>query len=124
VTQPAPLPNFFQAIAAIGSQWTQTYQVTNDNGSLTDITNKTFELSIRDRNTGIQTVSVNNTSSTTLGTITVTSSTSSFQVMLTPAATDLLTEWGGNYTLWMDPNLPDATALVAGVFYGRTVTNP
>jgi hypothetical protein len=124
VTQPAPLPNFFPAVAAIGSQWAQDYQVTNDDGSLTDLTNKTFELVVRNTKTNAVILLVNSTASTSAGTITVTTSTSTLQVILTPAATDLLTEYGANYTLWMDPNLTDAVALVAGVFYGRTVAQP
>jgi hypothetical protein len=124
VTQPAPLPNFFNAIAPIGSQWSQVYIVTNDDGTLANITNKTFELIVRDRNTGVTIFSVNNTVSTTAGTISVTSSAASLQVILTPTATSLLTEWGGNYGLWMDPSLNDATTLIAGIFYGRTVATP
>jgi len=124
VTQPAPLPNFFQAIAPIGSQWAQSYQVANDDGSLTNITNKTFELVVRSNQSGATVFLVNSTASTSAGTITVTSSTSTLQVVLTPTATNLLSEYGASYTLWMDPNLSDATALVAGVFYGRTVAQP
>lgn len=124
MTQPAPLPNFFQAIAPIGSQWAQSYQVTNDDGSLTNITNKTFELVVRSNQSGATVFLVNSTASTSAGTITVTSSTSTLQVVLTPTATNLLSEYGASYTLWMDPNLSDATALVAGVFYGRTVAQP
>lgn len=124
MTQPAPLPNFFSAIAAIDSQWAQTYIVTNDDGSLANISNKTFELVVRDSNTGAVAFSVNNTVSTSAGNIVVTSSAASLQVILTPTATSLLHEYGSNYALWMDPNLNDATALVAGVFYGRTVATP
>lgn len=124
MTQPAPLPNFFQVVAAQGSQWAQTYQVTNDDGSLTNITNKTFELIVRNNQTGSTVFLVNNTASTSAGTITVTSSSSTLQVVLTPTVTQLLTEYGANYTLWMDPSLSDATALVAGVIYGRTVAQP
>lgn len=124
MTQPAPLPNFFQAVSPIGSQWAQSYQVTNDDGSLTNITNKVFELVVRNTISNATVFSVNNTTSTTYGTITVTSSTATLQVVLTPTATNLLTEYGANYTLWMDQNLSDATALVAGVFYGRTVAQP
>lgn len=124
MTQPAPLPNFFSVIAAIGSQWSQTYIVTNDDGSLTNIANKTFEMVVRDRNSGLTLFSVTNAASTSAGTIAVVSSAASVEVIVTPTATERLTEWGGNYTLWMDPNLNDATALVAGIFYGRTVAFP
>lgn len=124
VTQPAPLPNFFNAVAAIDSQWSQVYVITNDNGSLANIATKTFELVVRDSRTGITVFSVNSTASTSAGNIVVTTSASSIQVILNPAATFLLHEYGSNYTLWMDPNLSDATALVAGIFYGRTVATP
>jgi len=124
VTQPAPLPNSYLAVTANGSQWAQSYQVTNDDGTLADITNKTFELIVRNTQTSATLFSVNSTASTAYGTITVTSSTATLQVVLTPTATTLLPEWGGSYTLWMDPNLNDATALVAGIFYGRAVAQP
>lgn len=124
MTQPAPLPNFFNIVSAIDSQWSQVYIITNDDGSLANIANKTFELIVRDRNTGVTVFSVNNTASTSAGNIVVTTSSSSIQVIVTPGATALLTEWGRNYTLWMDPNLGDATALVSGIFYGRTVATP
>lgn len=124
MTQPAPLPNFFQAVTPVGSQWAQSYQVTNDDGTLANISNKTFELVVRNTQTAATVLSVSSTASTANGTITVTSSTATLQVVLTPTATSLLTEYGASYTLWMDPNLSDATALVAGVFYGRTVAQP
>lgn len=124
MTQPAPLPNFFPIVAVIGSQWSQVYVVTNDDGSNANLTNKTFELIVRDRNTEAAIFSVNNTASTSAGNVTVTTSAASLQVIVNPAATALLTEVGGDYTLWMDPGLNDATALVAGVFYGRDVADP
>lgn len=124
MTQPAPLPNFFNIVAAIGSQWSQVYIVQNDDNTLANITNKTFELVVRDRNTGVTIFSINSTTSTSAGNITVTTSASSLQPIVNPAATALLTEIGGNYTLWMDPSLNDAVALVAGIFFGRTVASP
>lgn len=124
MTQPAPLPNFFQIVAPINGLFNQTYTVLNDDGTAANIDNKVFELVVRDRNTNVAIFSIDSTSVTSYGTIAVTSSNSSFQIMVNPAATALLTEVGGNYAIWMDQNLPDAVPLVAGVFYGRNVANP
>jgi hypothetical protein len=122
----ALLPNNYTVVTAQGSQWSAIFQIQNDDGSLADLTNKVFEFVVRDRLTPASQIvfSVNSTTSTAYGEIVVTLSTSSLQVIVNAAATVLLSEGGGPYTLWMDQNLADATALVTGVFLASPVANP
>lgn len=118
------LPNQVQATAASGSQWVETYVLQNDDGTLMNITGKTFEFVIRPNasdHTVPALVAVNSTSSTAQGYITVTTASSTVQVVLSPTVTTLLGQGARPYTLWMDPGLPDATALVAGMFFSNLV---
>lgn len=120
------LPNLYNIQTASGSQYSVSFTIKNDDGSLANITNKTFEFVVRDRTDSPNTpiFSVNSTSSTGNGTITVNTTTSVVSVTLTPAAVNLITTGGGPYTLWMDPNLSDATALVVGTFFVESVAAP
>ncbi|MFE2712228.1 hypothetical protein ACFXKI_09620 [Streptomyces mirabilis] len=114
------LPNQINSTAAAGSQWVQTYAIQNDDGSVTDITNKTFEFVIRPHTTDTAQpamVAVNSTAANAQGYITVTTATATLQVVLSPTTTGLLQRSANPYTLWMDPGLPDATALVVGTFF-------
>lgn len=121
----ANLPNAISLVAAIGSQFNQTYQMYNDDGTLMNITNKTFEFVIRTdpSQTGITVpvASVNSTTSTASGFITVNTLTST--ILVTVAATTMaaLTQQMYVYTLWMDQNLADATALVNGTMFAELV---
>lgn len=124
---PNALPATVNVVAAVGSIWSYTYTITNADGvTPANLTGKTFEFAIRRSvyDTGTPLVSVNTASSTSLGTITVNTTTAAVQVMLTPAATLILKNGGGPYALWMDPNLSDATTVVVGQFYCNPVTNP
>lgn len=68
--------------------------------------------------------SVSSTATNSSGGIVVDTLTSTIQVVITPTATALVTEGGGPYTLWMDQNLSDATALVTGIFYANVIAAP
>ena len=119
------LPNQVQALGAAGSQWVQSYTLQNDDGTPLNITGKSFEFVIRPSttdHTAPAMVSVNSTAATVQGYITVTTLTSTVQVVLSPTATTLLGASAYPYTLWMDPSLPDATALVVGTFYSSLVS--
>lgn len=120
------LPNNYTIVTALGSQWSAIFTIYNDDGTLADLTNKIFELVVRDRlgNSSRVTFSVNSTASTTYGTIVPNLVNSTIQVIVTPAATNLIVEGGGPYTIWMDQGLSDATALVTGVFFANPVANP
>lgn len=119
------LPNQVDVTATQGSQWNETFFITNADGTPTNITNKTFEFAIRRAvtDTGTPTLSVTSVPNAN-GQITVTTSNSSVQVTLTPAGTASLLHGGGVYALWMDPGLPDATAMVVGTFYCIQVASP
>lgn len=120
------LPNNYTAVASSGSSWSVTFTVQNEDGTPVDITNKTFEFVVRNRLTTVGTVlfSVSSTATNQYGGIVVNVETASVQVVLTPTATTSVPEGGGPYTLWMDPNLSDATALVTGMFYTNLVAEP
>lgn len=118
------LPNQVQANAAAGGQWVQTYTLENDDGTPMNINGKTFEFVVRPSVTDTAEpakVAVNSTAATAQGYITVTANTSTVQVVLSPTATALLGKSASPYTLWMDPGLPDATALVVGTFFTSLV---
>lgn len=117
------LPNNYTVVVAANSQWSLSFTIQNDDGTLADITNKTFEFVVRDRlnRAGKVLFAVNSTTSTAYGTITVDTLTATVQVILSPTATGSIPEGGGPYTLWMDQNLSDATALVTGTFYANPV---
>lgn len=122
----ALLPNTYTIVTAADSQWSGVFTVQNDDGTNADLTNKTFEMVIRDRLGGVGVVlaSVSSTASTADGTIIVNLLSSSLEVILTPSAVNTVTSGGAPYTLWMDPNLSDATALVAGIIYVNPVATP
>lgn len=118
------LPNQVQANAAAGSQWVQTYTLQNDDGSLMNITSKTFEFVVRPSTsdkTQPAMIAVNSTAANAQGYITVTTATATLQVVLSPTATALLGQAAYPYSLWMDPGLPDATDLVVGTFFCQLV---
>lgn len=118
------LPNQVQAAAAAGSQWVQSYTLQNDDGTLMNITGKSFEFVIRATvadSSPSPLVKVNSTAATAQGAVTVTAASSTLQVVLSPAATALLGQGARPYTLWMDPGQPDATALVVGTFFSNLV---
>lgn len=120
------LPNNYTIVTALDSQWSAVFTLTNDDGTLADITNKVFEFVIRDRlgGPGMVLASVNSAVSTAFGVIIVNLIQSSIEVILTPTAISMITNGGAPYTLWMDQNLSDATALVTGTIYANPVALP
>lgn len=121
------LPNLINFTAAAGSQWTQGYQLTNDDSTLFNITGATFEFVIRPNaanTTSPALVSVNSTASTVQGYITVTVSTATLLVVLSPTATALLGEGAYPYALWMNPGTASATDLVGGTSFCKLVPLP
>ena len=127
---PTPLPTNFTVLTASGSQWSAVVTITNSDGTLANITGKVFEFVVRTSTAqingpdGAAVFSVNSTSSTANGTITVNTVLSQVQIIVNAVAVNLLTQGGGLYTLWMDPNLSDATALLTGQFLIQTVAAP
>lgn len=111
--------------AAAGSEWNQTYSLQNDDGTPMNIVGKTFEFVIRNTATEANTVTpiarITSSASTTQGAIVVNTTASTVQVIISPTVTTPLWQSAWPYTLWMDPNLPDATVLVAGMFFTTAV---
>lgn len=129
----ALLPTNYTIITASGSQWTAVVTVYNDDGTLANLTGKSFEFVVRSATSpnpnvigsiGAVIFSVNDSSSTADGTIIVTQSSSQVEVIVTATGVNLLTQGGGPYTLWMDPGLADATALLTGQFLVQPVPAP
>ena len=118
------LPNQQQINMAAGSQWSQSYQLQNDDGTLMDISGFTFEMVIRPStsdHTQPALVAVNSTASSAQGYITVTVDTATLLVVLSPTATALLGQGSNPYALWMDPGDSDATALVVGTCFSQLI---
>ncbi len=117
------LPNALSLNVAIGSQFTQTYQFKNADGSLMNIVGKVFEFVIRndpiEAHSTTPAVSVTSTASTASGTIAIDTSTSSILVTVTSAGMSALSQKQYVYTLWMDQNLGDATAMVSGTLFAN-----
>lgn len=120
------LPNNYTIVAASGSQWSALFTIYDDDGTLADISTKVFELVVRDRldRVGLVLFSVSSTASTAYGTIIPDVVNSTVEVIVNAAATSLIVEGGGPYTLWMNQNLADATALVVGTFFANPVAKP
>lgn len=120
------LPNNYTIVTAAGSQWSSIFTIYNDDGTLANITNKVFEFVVRDRLSSPGTVIFSFTSTTpnAYGSMVINTVSSTVQVTVNPAATALITEGGGPYTLWMDQSLADATALVTGTFFANLIANP
>jgi len=124
----AALPNPLSLNVAVGSQFTQTYILQNEDGTLLNLTGKIFEFAIRTDT--IQTsatapaVSVNSTSSTASGTITVNLIAATVSVVVTATAMATLSQKQYYYTLWMDEGLSDATAMVSGTVFAVNVAAP
>lgn len=115
------LPNAVSLNVAVGSQLNQSYQLKNSDGSLMDLTGKVFEFVIRndpsEAHTATPLVSITSTASTASGTITVNTTTSTVLVSVSALAMATLTQKQYVYTLWMDQDLSDATAMVAGTLF-------
>lgn len=121
------LPNQVQITVAAGSQWTQGYQLQNDDGTPMDITGATFEFVVRPSasdTTEPGLVSVNSTTNSAQGYITATPSSSSLLVVLSPTATALLGQSTYPYALWMNPGTSSQTDLVTGTAFSQLVPQP
>lgn len=121
------LPNQVQINVAAGSQWSQGYQLQNDDGSIFNITGMAFEFVIRPNASNVAEpamVSVNSTASSAQGYITVTVETATLLVVLSPTATALLGQSVNPYSLWMNPGTSSQTDLVQGASFCVLVALP
>lgn len=122
------LPTIQSISESVGGQFNNVYTLLNDDNTLMNISGKTFEFSIRTdpfQTSAISPlISVNSTSSTANGAITVNTLTSQVSVVVTSTAMAKLTQAQYYYTLWMDPGLADATPVVAGPLFAQLVSQP
>lgn len=121
------LPKLWAANATAGSQWVTSFTLQDDDGSLMNITNKVFEFEVRASiidTSPTPLAKITSTGATAQGYITVSTATSSVQVVLSPTATAGIPPIGPWHALWMDPGLPDATTVVHGPFYCQATVAP
>lgn len=122
---PGQIPQIALASAA-GSQWQQTFTLTDSTGAPINLTGLTWEFVVRPSAadaTEPPLVSVTTTASTQ-GQITVTPLTGTVTVTLTPAATTTLGKGLRPYGLWSDPATTTATCWVQGTYNTTLVASP
>jgi hypothetical protein len=120
------LPLRWRTAVVAGAQWSATFTLLNDDGTLMNISGKTFEFVIRPNAadaTAPPLVKVT-AAATAQGYLTVNAVAATVQAVLAPAATTLLGTGCRPFALWMDPGLPDQTCLVEGPFYSRLASSP
>jgi hypothetical protein len=122
----ATLPNQWNTTVAAGSQWAQTFQLQNDDGTPIDTTGWTWEFVIRPATNDTTTPALVQvtTTPTAQGYIATDPATGAVTVVLAPVATSLLGRGARPYTLWSNPGTPQATAWVEGVFNSQLVAAP
>lgn len=120
---PAPQYNI---AASAGGQWAATFTLENDDGTPMNIATKTFEFVARTNTApaGTPVVTVTSTGAGADGYMVIDVDAATVQVVLTPTATTNASGGGIPYTLWMNPGLTDATALVTGTLYSSLVAQP
>jgi hypothetical protein len=111
---------------AAGSQWQQTFTLTNPDGTPINLTGLTWEFVIRPtvQDAAVPPLVSVTTTPTSQGSITVTPLTGIVTVTLTPAATTLLGKGQRPHALWSNPGTPTAITWVAGNFTTQLVANP
>lgn len=120
------LPNQTNFSTAAGSQWQQTFTLTDSTGTPLDLTGLAWEFVIRPSVTDATApalVQVTTTASAQ-GQIAVTPLTGTVTVMLTPAATGPLGKGARPYCLWSNPGTTTAICWVEGVFKTQLVATP
>lgn len=120
------LPNQWNASGPAGSQWTQAFQLVNDDGTPVNITGWTWEFVIRPTVVDTASPALVQVSTTvnSQGYITVDTTTATVMVVLNPAATSPLGKGARPYALWSQPGTTAATAWVEGVFNSQLIAAP
>lgn len=120
------LPNQWNTSTPAGSQWVQTFQLQNDDGTPVNITGWTWELVIRPNVTDTATPALVQVTTTVSaqGYITTNTATGTVTVVLNPAATSLLGKGARPHALWSQPGTTQAVAWVEGVFNSQLVAIP
>lgn len=120
------LPNQVNFSTAAGSQWQQTFTLTDNTGAAINLTGLVWEFVVRPNVEDATTpalVQVTTTSSGQ-GQITVTPLTGVVTVTLTPGATATLGVGSRPYALWSNPGTSTATCWVEGTFNTQRVAQP
>lgn len=121
------MPQLWAANAVSGSQWVQTFTLTNDDGTLMSIAGKGFELVIRASATDTSPTplaKVTSGGATAQGYININTAASTVQVVLSPTTTASIPSTGAWHALWMDAGLADQTEILYGPFYCQTAPTP
>lgn len=120
-----PIPLLWTTSCPASSSWSATFTLLNEDLTPMNITGKTFELVLRTSPRAATVSAQISTTSTGSGQITVNTVTSVIQAVFNASAITAL-DPGSTYalTLWMDPGLPDAEALVVGSFYVQPAAAP
>lgn len=119
------LPMQWNTATAAGSQWAQTFTLTDANETALDLTGLAWEFVIRPNVTDATVpplVSVTTTPGAQ-GQIDVTPLTGTVTITLTPAATALLNQGSRPHALWSNPGTTTATVWVEGRFNSALVAN-
>lgn len=120
-------PNVVPAYVDAGGQWTETYTLTDNSGNPINLTGLTFTLVVRPTVTNLTEpalVSVNSTAPTSQGSITITPLTGVVAVVLTPAATTVLSAGVYPYGLWSSAGTSTATPWVTGNMTSQLIAIP
>lgn len=120
------LPNQWNASSPAGSQWSQSFQLVNDDGTPVNVTGWTWEFVIRPTvaDTASPALVQVTTTVSAQGYITVNTTTATVMVVLNPAATSLLGKGAKPYALWSNPGTTTATAWVEGTFNSQLIATP
>ncbi|NUP47538.1 MAG: hypothetical protein HOW97_09545 [Catenulispora sp.] len=119
------LPQNWNTSAAVGSEWAQTFTLSN-NGVPVDLTGWTWEFVIRpdvEDQTANPLVKVTMTSGSQ-GQITVVPTTGTVTVTLTPAATAALGTGFKTHALYANPGTTTQACWVAGIFNAQATAAP
>lgn len=119
------LPTQVNFATAAGSQWAQTFTLTDANGTALDLTGLAWEFVIRPNvtDTTVPPLVKVTTTPGAQGQIDVTPLTGTVTVTLTPAATTLLNQGSRPHTLWSNPGTTTATVWAEGRFNSALVAN-
>ncbi|MFE9844687.1 hypothetical protein [Streptomyces goshikiensis] len=117
------LPQRHRIALVAGSQWAQTFQFFNDDGTRMNIAGKTFAFTVRVSASDASPVPLVGVTATATaqGYVSIDVDASTVQVVLSPSATLALGTGCWAFALWTDPDLPDETCFLEGPLFSRRV---
>lgn len=122
----AALPMQWNTSSAAGSQWAQTFKLTNADGSIVNLTGLTWEFVIRPSTSdaAVTPLVKVTTTVTAQGQIVVDTVAATVTVTLTPAATTAVGQKSLPHALWSNPGTTSATCWLEGRFNNTLVAGP